>query len=249
MSAQRQERARSTRRRKRATGARRRERVMGAGGRIVARAALVVAFVIAAALLYALLAPTLSALPGRRLGDRDFGLAPYRSAVDADADGIDDQTDILASTKAYVETDPAYESDYYEGGYPDDGRGVCTDVVAAGLLGAGYDLRALVDEDIRAAPGSYDVGVPDANIDYRRVRNLRVWFSRHATSLSLDTGDIDAWRGGDIVCWEDHIGIVSDRRNGDGVPYVIHHWGTLQVVFEEDSLADFGEIVGHWRLS
>ncbi len=249
MSAQRQERARSTRRRKRATGARRRERVMGAGRRIVARAALALALVIATVLLYALLAPTLPALPGRRLGDRDFGLEPYHSAVDADADGIDDQTDILASAKAYVETNPSYASAYYEGGYPDDGRGVCTDVVAAALRGAGYDLRTLVDADIREAPDAYDVAAPDANIDYRRVRNLRVWFSRHATSLSLDTDDIDAWRGGDIVCWEEHIGIVSDRRNADGVPYVIHHWGPLQVVFEEDSLALFGEIVGHWRLS
>ena len=35
--------------------------------------------------------------------------------------------------------------------------------------------------------------------------------------------DLDAWQGGDIVNFEGRIGIVSDRRNRNGVPYVIHH--------------------------
>ena len=63
------------------------------------------------------------------------------SAVDRDGDGIDDQADILAGALAYVATEPQYKSKYYEGGYPDDGYGVCTDVVAQALLAAGYDLQ------------------------------------------------------------------------------------------------------------
>lgn len=52
------------------------------------------------------------------------------SAVDRDGDGIDDQTDILRCALAYVGTHPTYKSEYCEGGYPDDGHGVRTDVVA-----------------------------------------------------------------------------------------------------------------------
>lgn len=180
--------------------------------------------------------------------DRDLGIEPIVSASDADSDGVDDQSDILMSARAYLATRPMYQSAYYEGGYPTDGKGVCTDVVAAALLGAGYDLRALVDEDIRKAPEAYDADVPDPNIDYRRVRNLRIWFERHATSLTCDASQVDQWAGGDIVCYADHIGIVSDLRNGDGVPYILHHRGRLQLRFEENCLADYGEIVGHWRM-
>ncbi len=178
----------------------------------------------------------------------DFGIEPVISAADADSDGVDDQTDILQSTRAYLATRPIYKSAYFDGGYPTDGTGVCTDVVAAGLLGAGYDLRALVDEDIRKSPEAYDVEVPDSNIDYRRVRNLRVWFERNATSLTCDATRIDEWAGGDIVCYANHIGVVSDLRNSDGVPYILHHRGRLQLRYEEDCLADYGEIVGHWRM-
>lgn len=180
--------------------------------------------------------------------DSDFGIERVVSTSDADSDGLDDQSDILQSTRAYLATRPVYESAYYDGGYPTDGKGVCTDVVAAGLLGAGYDLRTLVDEDIRRAPEAYDVDVPDPNIDYRRVRNLRVWFDRHAISLTCDTTQIDQWAGGDIVCYRNHIGIVSDSRDSDGIPYILHHRGRFQLRFEEDCLADYGEIVGHWRI-
>lgn len=194
--------------------------------------------------------PPLPEAPGEVLTGEAFGIETYVSPLDTDGDGIDDQVDILASARAYVETHPRYKSHYYAGGWPDDGYGVCTDVVAYALLGAGYDLQALVDADIREVPEAYDVETPDANIDYRRVANLRVWFGRHARSLTLDVADIAAWQPGDIVCWDNHIGIVSDRRTGDGRPLVIHHWGPTQRYFEEDALtgSSFGGIAGHWRL-
>ena len=176
----------------------------------------------------------------------------YVADRDADGDGVDDASDIVASARAYVGTRPSYGSAYYAGGRPDDGRGVCTDVVDQALLGAGYDLRALVDEDVRSAPLAYpDIEVPDANIDFRRVRNLRTYFDRHARSLTLDPTDADGWQQGDIVCWPDHIGIVSDRRVAGGRLLIIHHAGPFQLSFEEDVLASsiFGPICGHWRLS
>ena len=192
--------------------------------------------------------------PAQRHEAREFGIVPYVSDCDADGDGIDDQTDILASARAYVASAPAYGSSYYDGGRPDDGRGVCTDVVDQALLGAGYDLRTLVDKDIRERPGAYgmkDANEADANIDFRRVRNLRVWFSRHAQSLTTDPAELGEWQGGDIVSWEDHIGIVSDVRNAQGVALVIHHYSPWQASFEEDALParTWGPIVGHWRMT
>ena len=147
----------------------------------------------------------------------------FHSSVDWDDDGVDDQLDILNGARTYVSTHPKYKSRYYKTGYPDDGYGVCTDVVAYALKNAGYDLRVLVDADIREQPRDYMVAEPDANIDFRRVRNLKVFFSHTAVALTTDISQIKEWQGGDIVIFERHIGIVSDRRNKNGVPYIIHH--------------------------
>lgn len=173
----------------------------------------------------------------------------YVSNSDADGDEIDDQSDILESAIKYIETKPRYKSKYYISGYPDDGYGVCTDVVANALLGAGYDLMTLVADDIATNPNDYDISEPDRNIDFRRVKNLKVFFKNHAISLTLDVNDIEEWLGGDIVIFKQHIGIVSDRRNKNGIPYVIHHNDPMQKSYEEDILEKRSDIVGHYRIS
>lgn len=178
----------------------------------------------------------------------DGSVSVYERAVDHDGDGIDDQTDILQSALAYVATCPRYRSAYYAGGYPDDGYGVCTDVVAYALLGAGYDLQRLVDEDIAADSGAYGIDVPDPAIDFRRVHNLAVYFKRNAQALTTDTSDLEAWQGGDIVLYDGHVGIVSDRRDAHGVPYLIHHASPFQLAYEEDRLESYGAITGHYRM-
>ena len=190
-----------------------------------------------------------SSAPARGHSGAEFGIAAYASSCDADGDGVDDQTDVLQSARAYLATEPAYASRYYAGGYPDDGCGVCTDVVAFALRGAGYDLMALVAADVAAAPEAYAIATPDANIDFRRAANLRVWFARNAESLTTDAAEIAQWQGGDVVIFENHIGIVSDQRNRDGVPYVLHHSGRLQIAYEEDILPGRDDLVGHYRLT
>ena len=67
--------------------------------------------------------------------------------------------------------------------------------------------------------------------------------------LTTDVGDVAEWRGGDIVLYRGHVGIVSDRRNAEGVPYLIHHSGPFQLSYEEDKLQSYGRIIGHYRLS
>lgn len=172
-----------------------------------------------------------------------------QSSIDMDKDGIDDQLDILQGALNYISQKPKYKSRYYNGGYPDDGYGVCTDVVANALKEAGYDLMNLVDEDIRLNPEDYDITEPDKNIDFRRVKNLRVYLSNTAISLSKDLSDIEAWQGGDIVVFTNHIGVVSDRRNENGIPYVIHHNDPWQTDYEQDILENYDDIVGHYRIS
>lgn len=173
----------------------------------------------------------------------------YISKTDTDGDGIDDQTDILEGAKAYIATKPIYESKYYAGGYPNDGHGVCTDVVAQALLHAGFDLKALLSADVKAHPTDYAIEQPDPNIDFRRVPNQNVYFKRHARSLTTDLSEIEAWQGGDIVVFQRHIGIVSDRRNQNGIPYLIHHYSKLQTNYEQDTLSKWGKVVGHYRMS
>ena len=173
----------------------------------------------------------------------------FQSSVDKDKDGIDDETDMLQGALAYINTRPKYKSKYYNSGYPDDDYGVCTDVVANACLAAGYDLMALVSADIAEDPSAYGIEKPDPNIDFRRVKNLRVYFRRHAVELTTDLSDHEAWQGGDIVIFKSHIGIVSDRRNEHGVPYVIHHNSPRQSRYEQDILEKRDDLVGHYRIS
>ena len=185
-----------------------------------------------------------------RLPDRYDGvIEQIHSAADEDRDGMDDQTDILEGALHYVSSRPKYKSRYYQTGYPDDGYGVCTDVVAYALRYAGYDLMALIEADIQANPNDYNIEEPDIHIDFRRVRNLKVYFAHAALSLTTDVSAIEEWQGGDIVIFQNHIGIVSDRRNRDGVPYVIHHNGPWQKTYEQDILEDRDDIIGHYRMA
>lgn len=180
--------------------------------------------------------------------------SPYRieqihSSVDADGDGVDDQTDMLQGVISYLNTRPKYKSKYYNTGYPYDSYGVCTDVVANGMKSAGYDLMVLVEKDIQEHPEDYNIEEPDANIDFRRVKNLQVYFSHKGIPLTIDISKIEEWQGGDIVIFSNHIGVISERRNSRGVPYVLHHNGPWQRSYEQDILEKRKDIVAHYRIS
>ena len=157
----------------------------------------------------------------------------------------------MLGARQEAENHPAYDPGYFAGGYPPEDRGVCTDVVWRAFQNAGYDLKALIDADIAENTGLYPrvQGTPDPNIDFRRVPNLRVFFERYAESLTIDPYEIAEWQPGDIVTFEgSHIGIISDKRNRDGIPYLIHNSG--QPKREEDALLRCHRnhpISGHFR--
>ena len=190
-------------------------------------------------------------IPHKQYSNSDFKINTYISSVDKDNDGIDDQTDILNSVREYLKTKPKYKSKYYASGYPDDEYGVCTDVVVWGLKGAGYDLMELVNEDINRKRENYNIKTVDKNIDFRRAENLNIYFKNNIISLTTELSKIQEWQGGDIIVFKNHIGIISDKRNKNGVPYLIHHMSPMQVNYEEDVLELYGQdyIIGHYRIS
>ena len=179
----------------------------------------------------------------------DFGVPPYVSAADEDGDGIDDQTDIYESALAYVAGKPAYVSEYYDKvGYAPGDRGVCTDVIAFGFVGAGYDLMEMINADIRAHPEDYP-NAQDEYIDFRRVENQLVFFEKYAAeSLTTDFRDGSQWQAGDIVVFEKHIGLAADERNWKGIPLLLHHGREDQTEYIEDRFEVTDQaVVGHFR--
>lgn len=176
--------------------------------------------------------------------NEDFNIPNIKSNIDYDNDGIDDYTDIYLSALDYVKTKPKYKSKYYNGGFPNDNFGVCTDVVAFAFLNAGYNLRDLVDEDIRENMELYNIDKPDKNIDFRRVKNLKIFFDRNASTLTNDVNLYMDFQKGDIVVFDKHIAIISEKRNKKGIPYIIHNSGNFKYV--EDALTRYN-IIGHYR--
>ena len=187
-------------------------------------------------------------IPHPSYSNEHFQITTYKSLVDKDEDGVDDQTDILQSAKEYLATNPKYKSKYYGTGYPDDEYGVCTDVVAFALLHSGYDIMTLLNEDVMEVHDAYDIDIVDKNIDFRRVNNLDTYFKRHMISLSTDLSNISDWQGGDIIVFDGHIGIVSDKRNFKGIPFLLHNANPYQIRYEEDVLEKY-TIIGHYRVS
>lgn len=181
----------------------------------------------------------------------DFGIPTAISPVDFDGDGTDDYRELLLGARRDARNKPTYDDRYWEEGYPPEDIGVCADVIWRAFREAGYDLRAMVDRDVRLRPAAYPhVTTPDDNIDFRRVVNLEVFFRTYGISLTCDPSEIEEWQPGDVVIFANsagrysHIGVISDRRTAKGVTYVIHNGG--QEEREENFLGKM-RIAGHYR--
>lgn len=190
-------------------------------------------------------------IPHRYYDAAHFQISVVYSEIDKNNNGIDDYSDIVLGAQAEIEDMPTYLSAYYDGGYPPTSEGVCTDVIWRSLAHAGYDFKAMIDEDIASEPSAYPrvQGVPDPNIDFRRVPNVQTYLERHALILTTDMDDIEAWQAGDIVVFSDsHIGILSDKRNHKGLPFLLHNGnlpkGEEDCLWREDMLKG---ISGHYR--
>ncbi len=188
-------------------------------------------------------------IPQKSYSAEDFGIEVLKSDTDFNKNGKDDYTDLLLGARKDAENHPKYDGAYQQNGYPPDNIGVCSDVIWRAFKNAGYSLRDMLDADIANNPDRYPlIKKPDSKIDFRRVRNLRIFFDEYAEALTLDIEEIAEWQAGDIVIFgnDKHIGIVSDKRTKNGRTYIIHNGG--QPNREEDYLKR-GIVTGHYRFN
>jgi hypothetical protein len=141
---------------------------------------------------------------------------------------------IVAGARAQVGEGAIYTPGYFKIGYPNGDlprdKGVCTDVVIRALRHAGLDLQKLIHQDMRKRFITYPRRErrPDSNIDHRRCPN-QIWFlKKYGRTLTVKVGPttVAQWKPGDIVYWKldnglDHTGVLTDRRNSKGEPWVI----------------------------
>ncbi len=155
-------------------------------------------------------------------------------------------------TKDNVIYDPTYFVLGYPKGDVPKSKGVCTDVVIRAYRKMGIDLQKEVHEEMVAHfniyPKNWGRKTTDKNIDHRRVLNLMKFFSRKGISLPITQNPAD-YRAGDIVCWNlyggiNHIGIVVEEKNAQGVNMIVHNIGEGQKL--SDCLFSY-KIIGHYR--
>jgi uncharacterized protein YijF (DUF1287 family) len=186
-------------------------------------------------------------------------------AHDRDGDGIPDPLDVLIGAKKTVANADAYTPEaegYIPMTYPmgDVPRtiGVCTDVIIRAVRNAGLDLQKELHDDLRRAPSAYPMvkGKGDPSIDQRRVGTLLPYFRRRWESHTARLDDpADPLRPGDVILMDtfparsgpDHIGILSDRLDAQGLPLVINNWTDGTVTAEMDLLT-FVPVLYRFRL-
>ena len=182
----------------------------------------------------------------------DFGFLDRQSNNDYNSNKIDDYTDILIGLKNYAIINPSYANKYYGGGYPPENEGVCTDTIWFALKEAGYDLKKMIDADILQNKEAYGIDIIDQNIDFRRVNNQDTFFKRYVKKYSTDMNDIMEFNPGDILVFntDEHIAMTSDKRNANGIPYLIQNRDETQTEKEEDRLEETEmEITSHYRFT
>ncbi len=150
--------------------------------------------------------------------------------------------------------DPAYANLSYPNGDVPMDRGVCTDVVIRAFRkGLKLDLQKNVHEDMKARfssyPKNWGLSRPDKNIDHRRVPNLQVYFKKVWNKLPHTENAADYHVGDLVTCMVNgklpHIMIVTDKKDADGIPLIIHNIGGGTK--EEARLFDF-PLTGHYRM-
>lgn len=161
---------------------------------------------------------------------------------------------LIEGAREEAERMPLYRSAYYSGGYPPAEEGVCTDLIWRAFKHAGYDLKKMIDADIRKNKTAYPrtQGKIDPNIDFRRVPNQAAFFRRHAQTLGTritPQAALAEWQAGDIVVFTnpDHIAILSDKRNGDGIPFLLHNQGPFASEGDDFMAWYTRGIVAHFR--
>lgn len=130
-----------------------------------------------------------------------FGFSEVKSDHDGDGDGIEDHADLILGAENFLSTVGVMEKA--------DGELMLIRAFAQ----AGYDLAALIDADVEAAPEAY------AELSAALPALLR-WFERNTTALPVETYTPSDWMAGDIAFLDGCVCICSYERNASGLPYL-----------------------------
>lgn len=203
------------------------------------------------------------AVPAALVGD--VIAAPPAGAVAAPPQAAADPLALIASpqtpaerivngAKQEVLRGVTYDAADYPQGKVPECKGACTDVIIRSLKTAGYDLQTRMHEDMvqhfALYPHDWGLRGPSIGIDHRRTGNQKVYFKRHGKALPIATTGAakETWKPGDLIYWElspgiHHCGVLSNVRNAQGLPMVIHNMGRAT---QEDCLTSW-KIEAHYR--
>lgn len=179
------------------------------------------------------------------------------SQQEEEAELTEIQKKIVLRALELLDENMEYKYEYYpETGYPTENVGVSTDVVAIVLRDCGYDLMELIYEDMSEHKEAYPMDITGSKSvnkysDFRHVFYQETFFKRHALELPSeyifgDENNNIQWQPGDIVFFQidednphkDVAGIISSRKNDNGVPLVIINTKELGEISEVDILLD-----------
>lgn len=155
------------------------------------------------------------------------------SRADRNNNGVPDPIDISNNLEEQLDSNTKYVDAYYVGGYPPEDEGVCTDVIWRAFSSIDINLKGLVDKDIKNNIDDYwrIEDKADPHIDFRRVPNLMVYFDKYCDTLTSEVipenvDNLKQWQPGDIILFLEpyqHVGMVTNERDSDGVPFVVHN--------------------------
>ena len=147
----------------------------------------------------------------------DFNIKTVYSKIDYNKNGIDDYSDFLLGAKKRINKNETYES-----------------LAVKIFKYAGYDLDKMVEE-------YFD----DSRIDNDGLISLyKSFINDNSLKLEMDYKEIKEYQPGDFIFLSEGIGLLSDKRNREGLSYIIFIENGK--VVEKDALKDL-KISGHYR--
>lgn len=163
-----------------------------------------------------------------------------------------------ATKQIWIVTKYDFSNWYYSNWwFPPVGIWVCSDVIRMAYGEMNIDIKKLVDEDISKNPSIYKTNF-DSNINFRRVKNLKIFFDRNSKILTNELipnniKNLETWQVWDIVIFDElphnhlwHIWIISPQRRDDWVPYMIdNHWDWVNISITPLDWPT--KIIGHYR--
>jgi uncharacterized protein YijF (DUF1287 family) len=196
-----------------------------------------------------------------------YGQSQATDLPDWPAQFNDAQLRMLACAQSQValgvKATRGYHSIEYPWGDVPKRLGTSPDLAIRCLRELGLDLQQLIHVDRVKHPSRYPLHNwanrrPDKSIDHRRLPNIYTFFRKFAESkgeLTDSVKKLTEFQPGDLVFWLGQkggeypslVGIVSDRRDAEGVPRIITMASHESWMSDTHGLSDW-QVMGHFRV-